>query len=384
MTKTLLHIIVCCSLLWCAQSKANSLGVQHQISSQITNKVQKFWVHLPQDYKDNNPFGYPVMYLYDGRYLLNHTASMADFLQGTMPNMIIVGIESQQRNKDLTPDFPSKNNAPRTTKNPFFKYVEQELIPHIDNTFNTAPYRIVAGHSLGGLAVIHNLINQANLFNAHFAFSPAVHWQDAAILNGLDRSLAAIGNASFLYIGREKLDKNKIFSFTMKHHNSLDKLADVLTKHAPKNLDWQMKSFANEDHFTVAVVAQHYAFRALYPEWFLRPEKVEKDVTAFDEFYQNLSDRYDYTIVPTEYDLYALSDYLTIKKQANKAVYISQKRLAFYPGSHTAHRSLANAHYANNNKEDALKHIKEAITMATAEGHDNLTSYNELYQKFID
>ncbi|MEW6998763.1 alpha/beta hydrolase-fold protein [Colwelliaceae bacterium BS250] len=384
MIRILIHIIVCSCLLQSAHTEASSLAVQHQITSKITDKVQKYWLHLPQDYKENNPFGYPVMYLYDGNYLLNHTAAMTEFLNGSMPNLIIVGIESQNRNKDLTPDFPDKTNMPLTTKNPFFNYIEKELIPHINSTYNTADYRIVAGHSLGGLAVLHNLINQPSLFNAHFAFSPAVHWQGAAILDGLDKSLTTIEQTNFLYIGREALDKNKIFAFTMKHHNSLDKLEKTLEKHAPKNLDWHMQSFANEDHFTVAVVAQHYAFRTLYPEWFLRPEKVEEDVNSFDQFYQNLSAQYGYSIAPTEYELYALSDYLTMKQQPNKAVYISKRRLEFYPASHTAHRSLANAYYANKNPADALKHIKQAILIATEEEHDNLTSYKNLQQKFLD
>lgn len=37
----------------------------------------------------------------------------------------------------------------------FASFLEEELIPHIDSLYPAAPYRVVIGHSLGGLTAIN-------------------------------------------------------------------------------------------------------------------------------------------------------------------------------------------------------------------------------------
>ena len=47
-----------------------------------------------------------------------------------------------------------------------------ELIPKIEGQYRTQPFRIFAGHSLGGLFAVHTMLTRPDLFNAYIAVSP--------------------------------------------------------------------------------------------------------------------------------------------------------------------------------------------------------------------
>src|SRR6201999_1400890 len=64
----------------------------------------------------------------------------------------------------------------------FTAFIEKELMPHIDSLYPTAPYRILIGHSLGGLMVINTMVNHPNLFSAYIAIDPSMWWDDRKLL----------------------------------------------------------------------------------------------------------------------------------------------------------------------------------------------------------
>ncbi len=56
----------------------------------------------------------------------------------------------------------------------FLAFLKNEAIPLIEKTYRTAPYRMLAGHSRGGLLVAYSLLAEPDLFHARFAHSPAL------------------------------------------------------------------------------------------------------------------------------------------------------------------------------------------------------------------
>ena len=55
-------------------------------------------------------------------------------------------------------------------------FIEKELIPYVDSRYPTAPYRVLSGHSLGGLTVMNAFFNHTSLFNAYIAIDPSLWW----------------------------------------------------------------------------------------------------------------------------------------------------------------------------------------------------------------
>ena len=194
MKKNFLLILV---VLIAVTSKAQTdnsivIGKYDSVYSTILKEKRKVAVYVP-----NMTTGaqltnqrYPVVYLLDGE---GHFQSVVGLIQQLsqvngntiFPEMIVIGIPNTDRTRDLTPthidsDPPmmdsgfSKNTGGGEN---FAAFLEKELMPHIDSAYPTQPYRLLIGHSFGGLTVMHILTNHTKLFNAYIAIDPSM-WYD--------------------------------------------------------------------------------------------------------------------------------------------------------------------------------------------------------------
>jgi len=136
------------------------------IKSTVLGEDRIVLVRTPVGYEANKA-RYPVLYMTDGDAHMGHTSSTVDFLTGNgrISDLIVVGVTNTDRTRDLTPVKSTQKNAAGELVFPtsggsdnFLKFFETELIPEIEKEFRVQPYRILAGHSLGGLFVIHTIL----------------------------------------------------------------------------------------------------------------------------------------------------------------------------------------------------------------------------------
>jgi predicted alpha/beta superfamily hydrolase len=140
------------------------------IHSNVLNEDRPILVRMPaaaQGKKDK----YPVLYLADGDGHINEVGAIIDFLasQNRCTPIMIVGIPNTDRTRDLTPTHADQKNDQGVLVqteptsgggDKFLDFIQTELFPEIEKRYPTQPYRIFAGHSLGGLLAIHALIAQ--------------------------------------------------------------------------------------------------------------------------------------------------------------------------------------------------------------------------------
>src|SRR5690242_2118293 len=198
--KTLLLI----SCLFCffspyAQNNNNKIviGTVDSVYSQILGEQRKIWVYVPNSGDDNSIFlqqHHQVVYLLDGDAHFYSVMGMIQQLSEVngntvCPEMIVVAIPNTDRTRDLTPTHVTSapyvdSNFVRTTGGgeKFTTFIEKELMPHIDSLYPTAPYRMLIGHSLGGLMVVNTLINHTDMFNAYLAIDPSLWWDNQKLL----------------------------------------------------------------------------------------------------------------------------------------------------------------------------------------------------------
>lgn len=152
-----------------------------RIASDVLNEERHVVVKLPKDYRVNISQRYPVLYLLDGEDNIDLAASLLERMHwsdGAMQH-IVVGINNTDRLRDLA---PTVNHDPRGPVgqggggDKFLDFIEKELIPLIEHKYRTENFRTFAGHSIGGLLVLHSFHTRPALFRAHLAFSPAVWW----------------------------------------------------------------------------------------------------------------------------------------------------------------------------------------------------------------
>ena len=134
------------------------IGERITLPSTIMGQERTVDIYLPPSYKDSSlrAVDYPVVYLLDAQVNFNYfTTLMEKLTQGipNLPEMIVVGIESPDRDSDFT-----------TENDRFWQFVRDELKPMVERQYRCKDFRIAVGHSLSGLAVTNALLSYTELF----------------------------------------------------------------------------------------------------------------------------------------------------------------------------------------------------------------------------
>jgi predicted alpha/beta superfamily hydrolase len=179
-----------------------------------------------------------------------------------MPETITVAIENVDRERDFTVT-KIKTKRPNTMGGgrKFLDFIENELIPYVDKNYRTEPYRILAGHSLGGLLTLNSYMDENSLFNTYISIDPSIWWDEQMMTEKVD-SILPLSLKKKLYIatanqGEANYERNK------KRHETLYTL---LNKRAEEPLNVKIEYFENESHRSVPLIALYKGLRFLYDE----------------------------------------------------------------------------------------------------------------------
>lgn len=123
------------------------------IHSEILNDDISLQIHLPDTYVHSNDFNYPVLIVLDGSTQFEHVAANVGFLStyAIIPEMITVGVSSDQRMKYFTPTQIDKFKDSSGGAEQFRQFLEQELLSTLGKKYRTSDYQILTGHSFAGL-----------------------------------------------------------------------------------------------------------------------------------------------------------------------------------------------------------------------------------------
>ena len=181
-----------------APAKTVSIGTSDSIWSATLKENRRYLVYTPPSYSDTTylPRRYPVLYLLDGDAHFHSVTGLMQILgtgvNGTfvVPEMIVVAIPNTNRTRDMTPTKVDRdaNGKPQPALAAsggmanFLGFIKSELIPRIEQTYRTAPYRVFVGHSFGGITTINALYTMPETFNAYVAIDPSLWWDNRVLL----------------------------------------------------------------------------------------------------------------------------------------------------------------------------------------------------------
>jgi predicted alpha/beta superfamily hydrolase len=240
------------------------------IHSRVLNQDRQIYINVPKpDSADVNK-ALPVLYLLDGENHFHILASYIEYLRHwkIVPPLIVVGIVSVDRVKDLTPsnsliDFDGKVDTRLKTSGgneQFLNFIQKELMPYIESKYKTSPSKIFAGHSFGGLTVINCMLTRPALFDAYIAISPSLWFGNKYTLRLAEQKLPQVplmGKKFFYSVGNEDgTFRDDVLKF--------DKL---FKKDSLKTVEHQYKYYPSEDHMTEPIPAYYDALRFIYMDW---------------------------------------------------------------------------------------------------------------------
>ena len=242
------------------------LGNTFSIYSSILDENRTCLISVPDSYHNSaEQKKYPVMILLDGSTHFKTAAGIVHFMSSDrnrnhlMPETIIVAIENVDRERDFTVTKiqTTRPNTMGGGRN-FLSFIETELIPYLDEHYRTEPYRLLAGHSLGGLLTVNAYMDEHSIFNAFLAIDPSIWWDDQMMLEKVN----AIQPPSFqkkLYIatanqGEANVERNK---------NRHDALFALINERADEPEHIHHDYFENENHRSVPLVALYHGLKYL-------------------------------------------------------------------------------------------------------------------------
>lgn len=239
------------------------IGSKHIFDSKIMDEDRPIIISLPKGYKESDA-NYPVLYLTDGLQNIWHVIGTVEVLTrtGGIPPMIIVGIESTNRDRDFSPTI--NKNWPKSGGGPkYLDFIENELIPYIDTNYRTHPFRVLEGHSLGGLFTASVLINKPALFNAHIIMSPSLWWNEHEIINKAKAFFKSHPNLEKrLFFGIGSLESGTEWGM----RKELQNFVDVLKENKPEKLHFEHKEMQNEGHMSSPLLSNYYGLKFIFSD----------------------------------------------------------------------------------------------------------------------
>jgi hypothetical protein len=356
------------------------------VHSSILNEDRVIWVRTPRAY-EHDKAAYPVLYLMDGPAHINEIGSTIDFLaeNNRVPPMIVVGIANTDRTRDLTPThWDMKRPDGTVNANPtsgggdhFLDFIQKELIPQIEKRYRTSCYRVFAGHSLGGLMVIHTLITRPDLFQAYIAVSPSLQWNEQRTLHQAQQFFAEqteLKKALFFSLGNEGNTPNPM-------GEGFEQLQKTLKAKAPKGFHWDSARYPDETHGSTVLLAHYAGLRTVFADWQMPVNagdgSPEGGLAGVEKHYHDLSERYGCAMRPPESLVNQLGYQLMGQKKLDEAIRAFQRNVELYPDSANVYDSLGEG-YENAGKLDvAIQNIEKAVAQGGVIGDPNLDLYKE-------
>jgi predicted alpha/beta superfamily hydrolase len=355
------------------------------LKSTVLGEDRNILVRTPIGY-ETNKVSYPVLYMTDGDAHMGHTASTIEFLtrNGRIPDLIVVGVTNTDRTRDLTPAKSTNKNAAGELQFPtaggadnFLKFFETELIPEIEKEYRVQPYRILAGHSFGGLFVIHAMITKTRLFNSYVAVSPSLQWEDFEALKRAEEFLKNQKELRVTLYTSLGLEPGRI-------GESFDRFKEVLSKTSIKGFAWQAEQMSDEDHGSVVLRSHYFGLRKIYEDWQV-PRDVSGAITGglkgADAHYKKLSEKFGYTIATPEEVINQTGYQFLADGKPDEAIAVFKANVERYPVSANVYDSLAEAYERGGRLDLAEPLYDKARVLGQQNSDPNVAIYKANYER---
>lgn len=381
-----LIVLICVESI--AQKKQFVLGQTERVTSKILDEDRTVFVHVP---RGNASKKYPVLYLLDGGQFFPMAVSILKMDEGILPKMIIVGISnSKNRTRDLTPKkYKNIQNSGGGEK--FTRFIEKELMPYIEGKYPTHPHRTLVGFSYGGLLAINTLVHHTHLFDNYIIIDPSIRHderlqkkviQDLKTNTKFAKKSLYIAVANTLQGITKGADTTNIMqdSTPFTHHIRAGlTLARAAAYQNKSKLSYGWKYYPKDSHVTVPYPSIYDGLRSVFAWYKMDADEivtvnnpktsVKKVLEMFNNYYQLISKKFGYQVLPDEEYLNSLGYMYLQTEQPKRAKAFFEMAIRHYPKSANVYDSMADFYLAKKDPKKALEYLNKAYKISGSRQH---------------
>ena len=350
-----------------------SIGKRESIDSKLLHETRPYSVYLPRGYENiaARPEGYPVIYLLDGDDHFHSVTGLVQFLGSysrIIPEMIVVAIPNTDRTRDLTPTHVEMMNGTKHDwlktsggNDTFLKFIQTELIPKVESTYRTKPFRIFIGHSLGGIAVINALYTMPETFNAYISIDPSLWWDEKVLLKKAhSHFLSTKLNGKTLFISQANTLSPK--DTVNDHFESIREFATLLETRNQSGLRWKYEYYPDDTHGSAPLITEYDGLRFLFEKY---PRAAQNASTPEEllKMYEVFSQQTGVTFHPWEGTLNQLGYRAMNEKNLEMAQRYFQLAIDYYPQSSNVYDSMGELWMNKGDKKKAISFYEKSIAL---------------------
>jgi len=191
------------------------------------------------------------------------------------------------------------------------------------------------------------------------------------------------GKREYLYLAQADSDVDG----DSKYIQNLEKLEDKLSVYKDKNFTFDIETIPNENHYAAFLKAMLSAFETIYPQKLWAPkyrELIEQPgdaMTNIDAFYQSLSDKYGFKVLPNAdrwnsvNNLRWISGKLIRDERAKEAAKVAERWSLYQPKSLSALSTWAQALDKSEKYKEAIEKYQQLVILAMEQKSDRLPEF---------
>lgn len=256
-------------------------------SSKKLNAEREIIIGLPKSYDTDTKKKYPLVFLLDGDYLfdpLYGTSSYTTYWDD-LPEVIVVGISQNKNGERINDSFYNETSGfPDESGSQFYDFIGTELLPYLDKTYRTTPFKIIVGHDKTAGYSNFFLYKDLPLFNAYICLSPEFALK---MKERISERLATIERPLFYYLATAEEDVKKF-------KEDSEELNEGLKKIDKPAFNYRFKKFEGSHYSFVLLAipdALYYIFGSYQPITMI--EFQEKIAVLDGNYVDYLEKKYD-------------------------------------------------------------------------------------------
>lgn len=386
-------LFVLCQLLLTAQNDPSKLRpvLNDSIYSENLKEYRQFFIQYPQEYDESSTKKYPVAFILDGEFLLPTVTNFQGYYSGGFtPEMILIGISNlKNRTRDLTTSKITESyGMPYTRENGeasnFIKFIGDELIPHIENSFPVTKYRTLIGHSYGGLFTVYTLLYHPELFSNYIAIDPSLDWDNQKLITEAKELLQSNtykGKSLFMSLNGQlhMQDPTITIDNVMEDNSDFTVFArsniffrNCINENQTSGIKLSWKFYPMDLHGTIQFPSIRDGLVSTF-EWYQMEDtyRINSFDTPNEELYKiiknrenKLEEHFGYFVPPYPEDLLNILGYMSMDmNNPNRAKMLFELAIDYYPSSANVYDSMADYYERNNDKNNALNFTEKAFSI---------------------